>query len=93
MRAHYSKRAHEWPELIGALRTQIEQGAEPSAPAVRCLAQRWLELFRSYAGDDPATQARFRLAHEQEPELLEDAWADAPMLDFLKRAVAAASPA
>ncbi|WP_338861657.1 MerR family transcriptional regulator (plasmid) [Mycetohabitans rhizoxinica] len=93
MRAHYSKRAHEWPELIGALRTQIEQGAEPSAPAVRRLAQRWLELFRSYAGDDPATQARFRLAHEQEPELLEDAWADAPMLDFLKRAVAAASPA
>lgn len=91
MRAHYGEHAHEWPELIGELRTQIEQGASPSSPAVRSIAQRWLKLLRSYAGDDPATHARLRLAHEKEPELLAGAWVDAPLLAFLKRAVAGAS--
>jgi len=38
------------------------------------LARHRIELLRSYAGDDPQTQAKIRLAMEREPELSASPW-------------------
>jgi hypothetical protein len=52
------------------------------------LVRQWLELFRSYAGTDPATQLKFRQAHQQEPRLMEGSFVDSAMLQYLGAAMA-----
>jgi DNA-binding transcriptional MerR regulator len=93
MRAHYGERAMEWPQLMADVRDAIEAGKRPDSPEGRALAQRWMELFRGYAGDDPATHAKFRKAMMTEPALTKDAWADDTLLGFMRDAVAQLAPA
>ncbi|UVE65419.1 MerR family transcriptional regulator [Burkholderia pyrrocinia] len=93
MRAHYGKRAMEWPQLMGDVRDAIDAGAKPDSPEGRALAQRWLDLFCSYAGHDPATHAKFRHAMMNEPALTKDAWVDDTLLGFIREAMAQLVPA
>ncbi|MDN7905074.1 MerR family transcriptional regulator [Burkholderia diffusa] len=93
MRAHYGTRAMEWPQLMGDVRDAIDAGARPDSPEGRALAQRWLDLFRSYAGNDPATHAKFRNAMMTEPALTKDSWVDDTLLAFIREAMAQLAPA
>lgn len=93
MRAHYGQRAMEWPQLVADVRDALEAGKQPDSPEGRALAQRWLDLFRSYAGDDPATHAKFRDAMANEPALMKDAWVDDTLLGFMRAAIAQLAPA
>ncbi|MDR8731038.1 MerR family transcriptional regulator [Burkholderia pseudomultivorans] len=93
MRAHYGERAMEWPQLMGDVRDAIEAGVTPDSPQGRALAQRWLDLFRGYAGDDPATHAKFRAAMANEPALTKNAWVDDTLLGFIREAMAQLAPA
>ncbi|MEG1327492.1 MAG: TipAS antibiotic-recognition domain-containing protein, partial [Janthinobacterium sp.] len=86
--ANYGKRSGEWPALIAAVRAAIDARTPPTDPAVLQLARQWLELFRSYAGTNPATQLKFRQAHQQEPRLMEGSFVDAAMLQYLGAAMA-----
>lgn len=88
MRANYSKRAREWPALIAQVRKQIDAGAAPADPASRALARQWMELFKSYAGEDPATHLRIRAAHEKEPGLMAGSFVTADLLAFIGQAIA-----
>jgi hypothetical protein len=92
MRAHYGQRAMEWPQLVADVRDALEAGKQPDSPEGRALAQRWLDLFRSYAGDDPATHAKFRDAMANEPALMKDAWVDDTLLGFMRAAIAQLAP-
>ncbi|PCE24628.1 MerR family transcriptional regulator [Burkholderia ubonensis] len=92
MRAHYGERAMEWPQLMADVRDVIDAGAQPDSPEARALARRWLDLFRGYAGDDPATHAKFRQAMMNEPVLTKDAWADETLLGFMREAMAQLNP-
>lgn len=87
MRANYGKRAMEWPQLMADVRDAIESGATPDSAEALALARRWLDLFRSYAGDDPATQLKFREALQREPELTKGAWVDETLLAFIREAM------
>lgn len=89
LRENYGKRSCEWPALIGAVRQHLEDGVAPDDPRMRQLAGQWLELFRSYAGDDPATQAKIRAAHEAEPELLAGSFIGPALLAYVRQAIAA----
>ncbi|KWC45069.1 MerR family transcriptional regulator [Burkholderia ubonensis] len=92
MRAHYGERAMEWPQLMADVRDAIDAGARPDSPEARALARRWLDLFRGYAGDDPATHAKFRRAMMNEPALTKDAWADETLLGFMRQAMTQLNP-
>ncbi|KVD78580.1 MerR family transcriptional regulator [Burkholderia ubonensis] len=92
MRAHYRERAMEWPQLMADVRDAIDAGARPDSPEAHALARRWLDLFRGYAGDDPATHAKFRRAMMNEPALTKDAWADETLLGFMRQAMAQLNP-
>ncbi|MBR8460359.1 MerR family transcriptional regulator [Burkholderia dolosa] len=92
MRAHYGQRAMEWPQLVADVRDALEAGKQPDSPEGRALAQRWLDLFRSYAGNDPATHAKFRDAMANEPALMKDAWVDDTLLGFMRAAIAQLAP-
>ncbi|UEP20018.1 MerR family transcriptional regulator [Burkholderia ambifaria] len=93
MRAHYGERALEWPQLMADVRDAIDAGATPDSPQGRALAQRWLDLFCSYAGHDPATHAKFRHALMNEPALTKDSWTDDTLLGFVRDAMAHLVPA
>ncbi|AZQ51226.1 MerR family transcriptional regulator [Burkholderia cenocepacia] len=92
MRAHYGERSMEWPQLMADVRDAIDAGAQPDSPHGRALAQRWLELFCSYAGHDPATHAKFRHALMHEPALTKDSWTDDTLLGFVRAAMAQLAP-
>ncbi|MEQ5841867.1 MerR family transcriptional regulator [Paraburkholderia acidicola] len=87
LRANYGKRAMEWPQLMADVRDAIDEGATPDSLQARELALRWMDLFRSYAGDDPATHAKFRQALQDEPELMKGSWADETLLGFMREAM------
>lgn len=89
--ANYGKRSGEWPALIAAVRAAMDARTPPADAAVLALARQWLELFRSYAGTNPATQLKFRQAHQQEPRLMEGSFVDAAMLRYLGAAMAIAA--
>ena len=68
------------------LRDAMKAGVPPGEPRVQQLARRWADLFRAYAGDDPATHARIREAYANEPDLRSGSAVDAALLAYLRQA-------
>jgi DNA-binding transcriptional MerR regulator len=91
MRVHYGKQMYAWPELIAALRTALADGVPEDDPAVQAMAQRWMAMFRAYAGDDPATHAKIREAYAKEPELRTGSSVDDALLAYVREAAASAT--
>jgi hypothetical protein len=58
-------------------------------PEARELALAWFDLFRSFAGDDPATQQKIRQALQNEPALTQSGMVDETMRDFMRAAMGA----
>ena len=88
LQANYGQRSGEWPALIAAVRAAIDSQTPADDPAVLALARQWRELFQSYAGTDPATQLKFRQAHQQEPRLLQGSFVTPQMIAYLAPAMA-----
>lgn len=88
MRANYGKQMDAWPELIADLRQAMLDHVPASEPRVQQMARRWMELFREYAGDDPATHARIREAYAREPELRSGSAVDDALIAYLREATA-----
>lgn len=91
MRANFVKSQGEWPALIADVRTCMA-AHPPASPEALALARRWMALFRTYAGDNPETHAKFRLAHEREPALMEGSLVDGTVIDYIKQAMMHARP-
>ncbi|MBY0240991.1 MAG: MerR family transcriptional regulator [Burkholderiaceae bacterium] len=89
VRANIGKRAQEWPPLIARVRLAIDEGHAPDSPQGQALARQWFELFRSFAGDNPATQAKIREALAREPGLTDPGWITAPMREWVRGAMMA----
>ena len=86
MRANYGRDMHEWPQLIASLRKARASGTPSNDLRVRTLALRWMELFRAYAGDDPATHARIREAYAKEPDLRSGSAVDDALVEYMQAA-------
>jgi len=89
MRANLGRRDAEWPPLIARVRTAIDNGCAPDSAEARALALVWFDLFRSFAGDDPATQQKIRQALQNEPALTQSGMVDDTMRDFMRAAMGA----
>ena len=88
MRANYGRNMYEWPPLIAALRKAMAAGTPAGDPQVQALARRWMELFRAYAGDDPATHSRIRQAYAEEPDLRSGSAVDDVLLGYVRESIA-----
>jgi hypothetical protein len=86
VRANYGREIYNWPALIVELRAAMADGRPAGDPHVQALAQRWMTLFRAYAGDDPATHQRIREAYAREPDLRRGSAVDEALLDYLRAA-------
>jgi DNA-binding transcriptional MerR regulator len=87
LRANVGKRASEWPPLIARVRQAMEADHAPDSAQAQALARQWFDLFRSFAGDNPATQAKVRQALMEEPRLTEGGMVDAAMRDYVREAM------
>jgi DNA-binding transcriptional MerR regulator len=92
LRENYFKRTHEYPALIAEVRQHLEDGTPPDDPQMRKLALLWQELFRSFAGDNPETQAKIRQANAKEPELMEGSYIDQRLLGYVIQAMSHQKP-
>ena len=92
VRANLGKRNAEWPPLIARVRTAMGEGRAPDSPEAHALAREWFDLFRSFAGDSPATQQKIRQALENEPELKQPGMVDERMLGFMRAAMQSLRP-
>lgn len=88
LQANYGRRSSEWPALIAAVRAAFDKQTPVDDPAVLALARQWRELFQSYAGTAPATQLKFRQAHQQEPRLMQGSFVTLEMIQYLAPAMA-----
>lgn len=89
LRANVGTRASEWPPLMAKVRQAVQDGLAPDSPAAQALARHWFDLFRSFAGDNPATQAKIRQALTEQPGLTEDGMVDVSMREFIRAAMQA----
>jgi len=86
-REHYFDRMMEWPPLVAKLHQAQRENLDPASDAAQALAENWLTLFQSYAGTDPATQQKFRVAMQQEPHLMKGTWMTPAVLEWLQQAI------
>lgn len=92
LRENYISGTSKFPALIAAVYQHLEDGTAPDDPRMHQLALRWMELVRSYAGDDPQTQTKLREAMAQHPELLEGTGIDSRLLGYVRQAMAHLKP-
>lgn len=92
LRANLGKRSAEWPPLIARVRAAMEAGQAPQSQEAQGLAGEWYALFRSFAGDNPATQRKIGEAMENEPELGNQGWVDGAMRAYMRAAMASMQP-
>lgn len=85
--AHYFDRMMEWPPLVAEMREAVLGQTPPEAEKAQQLAQRWLELFSSFAGNSPLTQQKFRVAMAKEPALAVGTWMTPEILQWLGLAI------
>ncbi|WP_334372112.1 MerR family transcriptional regulator [Enterobacter hormaechei] len=86
-RAHYFDRMMEWPPLVAKLHQAQRDNLSPASDNAQKLAENWLVLFQSYAGTNPQTQQKFRLAMQQEPHLMKGTWMTPAVLEWLQQAI------
>jgi len=83
MAANYHIHAEDWPLLIAQVRKECERGTPPDNPGVQQLARQWMEMTRSFAGDDPGTHERIRNAYAREPLLMLGSWITEEMKGYI----------
>jgi MerR family transcriptional regulator, thiopeptide resistance regulator len=87
MREHYVENMDAWPSLVAGIQREMASGTPPDGQAMKALALQWIEHFRNFAGDDPATHARIRHAHAQEPAL-NSGFANKDLIEYIQQALA-----
>lgn len=92
LRKNYTSSTGKFPALIAEVFQHMEDGIAPDDPRVRQLALHWMEIVRSYAGDDPETQVKLREAMAQHPELLDGSGIDQSLLGYVRQAMSQLKP-
>lgn len=59
----------EWPQLMDAVRAEMEAGTNPQSERVRRLASRWMGLVEEFTGGDPGITRSLGDMWQQEQEI------------------------
>jgi MerR family transcriptional regulator, thiopeptide resistance regulator len=57
----------EWPKLIAAMQSCMDNGTDPADPTVRKLAKRWRELVDAFTGGNKEIEASLKTMYQEEP--------------------------
>lgn len=61
------KAEKDWSDLFAEVRTEMDQGTAPDAPAVQALARRWQALIASFTGGDPGIAGSLNRMYSEQP--------------------------
>ncbi|MBP2366398.1 MerR family transcriptional regulator [Pseudonocardia parietis] len=76
--------AAAWPELIAAVRAEMDAGTDPADPRVRALATRWAELLESFHRGDPELREQlYRMRADNTAEVAAAGGPDQAMIDYI----------
>jgi DNA-binding transcriptional MerR regulator len=78
----------EWPQLIAAMRAEMDKGSDPRSAAVQPLAARWRELVLLFTGGDSGIRKAAATAFAGEPRLQQQTGLDSRLCEFVGRALA-----
>lgn len=59
----------EWPELMAAVRAEMDKGTDPSDPRVQALARRWTSLVNEFTGGDAGIGKSLNTMWREEREI------------------------
>ncbi len=79
----------EWPQLITAVRAEMEKGTDPSDPAVTALARRWTALVQEFTGGDRGIAQSLKTMYQNEPAARQRSGLDPALLAYVQKARAA----
>ncbi len=84
----------DWPNLMAAVRAEMDKGSDPASAPVQALVQRWMALVREFTGGDPGIEKSLRTMYQQEQTIHgTDMAAMRPMMEYINKAIAAAKKA
>jgi DNA-binding transcriptional MerR regulator len=79
----------EWPNLIAAVRAEMDQGSDPASGPVQAFAQRWLALVQEFTGGDSGIEKSLKTMYQQEQTIHGmDVTAMRPMMEYIDKAIA-----
>jgi MerR family transcriptional regulator, thiopeptide resistance regulator len=80
-----------WPQLLAAVRSEMDKGSDPASAPVQALARRWMALVQEFTGGDPGIETSLRTMYQQEQTIHGmDVAAMQPMMEYMEKAIAAA---
>lgn len=80
----------DWPQLLAAVRVEMDNGSDPASAPVQALARRWMALVREFTGGDPGIQKSLRTMYQQEQTIHGmDVAAMRPLMEYVEKAIAA----
>lgn len=84
----------DWPQLLAAVRSEMDKGSDPASAPVQALARRWMALVQEFTGGDPGIEKSLRTMYQQEQTIHGmDVGAMRPMMEYMQKAIAAAKSA
>lgn len=84
----------EWPNLLDAVREEMDKGSDPASAPVQELARRWMGLIHEFTGGDPGIEKSLQNMYNQEQNIHGmDVAAMRPLMEYISKAIAAAKKA
>lgn len=80
----------EWPELLGKVRTEMENNTDPADPRVQALAKRWMELLKAFSGGNREIEKSAATMYRNEPGVAQQYGVDPRMFPYIQKAIDAA---
>lgn len=81
------KAENDWKELMDAVKGHMEQGTDPTSPAMQELAKKWMGLVRAFSGGDPAIEAKVKKMYEENPDAGRMFGPDPKMMEYVGKAI------
>jgi DNA-binding transcriptional MerR regulator len=76
----------EWPNLIAAVRAEMDNGTDPKDPRVQALAARWNELIAQFTGGDPGIARSLGNFYRGEPQFAAQQSLDGQIFEYIRKA-------
>ncbi len=81
---------NEWPRLMAEVRSEIQNGTDPTNPRVQSLAERWVALIQEFTGGNPQMENSLRTMYQQESTVAGmDSRSIRELGDYVSKAIAA----
>ncbi len=82
------KGEQDWAALIAEVKTEMEQGTDPTDPKVKALAVRWMNLVRAFTGGNKEIEANMKKMYTENPNMSQSfGGPDPQMMEYIQKAM------